>query len=102
MAYKKDRVAEAMRAKIISGEWPIGESIGDMFSLAKEFNVSFGTVRAAEQILVGEGLLSEIRMGIPTTVIAVPATDNQHTKLITRLRALQKELGAIADELEAA
>jgi len=86
----KVQVAEIMRNLIIAGEWKQGESVGDVMKLADRFGVSFGTVRAAEEILVEEGWLMPIRPGIPTRV-AVRSEPS--------VRELAAELADIRDRL---
>jgi DNA-binding GntR family transcriptional regulator len=96
---KRDQVADEMRRRIGDGSWPVGQSVGDLFKLEKEFGVSWGTVRAAEEILVSEGLLSEVRAGVPTRVIAQPARTCVDEELL-RLRAVHRDLGNIIANLE--
>jgi DNA-binding GntR family transcriptional regulator len=103
-AYSKDRplkvqVAERMRELIAAGEWKVGESVGDVMKLADRFGVSFGTVRAAEEILVQEGLLHPIRPGIPTRVAAKPSPPDLQ-EVIGMLEALREQLGTAVAKLE--
>ena len=95
----KVQVAERMRNLIASGEWQVGESIGDVMKLAERFGVSFGTVRAAEEILVQEGLLHPIRPGIPTRVAAKPSTSDLR-EVIGMIEALREQLGTVVAKLE--
>jgi DNA-binding GntR family transcriptional regulator len=95
----KVQVAERMRNLIASGEWQVGESIGDVMKLAERFGVSFGTVRAAEEILVQEGLLHPIRPGIPTRVAAKPS-ESDLREVIGMLEALREQLGTAMAKLE--
>lgn len=80
---KTEQVANAMRRRIAQGHWKVGQSVGDLGKLEANseylFGVtaSFGTIRAAEQVLVNEGLLSTIKAGIPTRVIAVPSQSDE-------------------------
>ena len=102
--YSKDRplkvqVAENMRSLIASGEWQVGESVGDVMKLADRFGVSFGTVRAAEEILVQEGLLFTIRPGIPTRVAAKPSPPDLR-EVIGMLETLREQLGTVVARLE--
>jgi DNA-binding GntR family transcriptional regulator len=104
MSYSKDRplkvqVAEIMRELIASGEWKVGESVGDVMKLADRFDVSFGTVRAAEEILVLEGWLAPIRPGIPTRVAARPSGPDLR-ELTAQLAALRDQLGTVVSKLE--
>lgn len=95
----KVQVAGIMRDLISSGEWKVGESVGDVMKLADRFKVSFGTVRAAEEILVQEGLLHPIRPGIPTRVAAKPAPSDLR-EVIGILEALREQLGTAVAKLE--
>jgi DNA-binding GntR family transcriptional regulator len=95
----KVQVAERMRNLIASGEWQVGESVGDVMKLADRFGVSFGTVRAAEEILVKEGWLHPIRPGIPTRVAAKPSTSDLR-EVIGMIEALREQLGTVAAKLE--
>lgn len=96
----KAQVAEQMRDLIASGEWPPGESIGDVMKLSQRFGVSFGTVRAAEEILVDEGLLHPIRPGIPTRVATAPPPEGDLGEAIAALHAIREQLATVAANLE--
>lgn len=97
---KTDRVAEAMRRKIASEEWKVEHQIPGLHDLAGEFRVSFGTVRAAQQILVCEGLLSQPEQGVSTRVLRKPpALDTRET--LRRLRAAYRSLGEELEHLAA-
>ena len=101
---KKQQVANAFRKLIADGYWNVGESVGDLWKLQEESHhlfgvrVSWGTIRAAEQELVEEGLLSPIQQGVPTRVIAVPHRPDP-ASLVAGLRALHEKLGALHSEL---
>jgi hypothetical protein len=91
---KKQQIVVAMRQLIADGHWDIGESVGDLWKLQEDslqlFGVqaSWGTIREAEQVLVDEGVLSDIQQGMPTRVIAIPSHDGEDTSAapIERLR----------------
>lgn len=51
------QVVEAIKHKISSNQWTLGMMISSENELAKEFNVSVGTVKKALGILVQEGVL---------------------------------------------
>lgn len=95
---KTEQVANAMRRRIADGHWGVGQSVGDLgkLELASEelFGVkaSFGTIRAAEQILVDEGILSTIKPGMPTRVIAIPVQSDE-TPSMGELRFVYARLG---------
>ena len=54
---------------------------------------------SAERVLVAEGLLSEIRAGMPTRVISVPP--QSENALLTLLRKVRRDLDKIITDLEA-
>jgi DNA-binding transcriptional regulator YhcF (GntR family) len=92
---KMVQVADHMRGRIATGEWDVGQPLPGLTDLEVEYGVSFGTVRAAQQILVEEGLLSEPEQGISTRVIARPAAPDSHdaaAKARLAYRALGKQL----------
>jgi DNA-binding GntR family transcriptional regulator len=45
-------------AATASGDWEVGQAIPGLVDLENEYGVSFGTIRAAQQVLVEERLLS--------------------------------------------
>lgn len=97
---KMAQVADRMRRKIASGEWDVGHAVPGLTDLEQEYGVSFGTVRAAQQVLVNEGLLSQPEQGISTRVIARPAApDTQDTIIQVRLayRSLGEHLERLAE-----
>ncbi|MDG4792901.1 GntR family transcriptional regulator [Micromonospora sp. WMMD1082] len=51
------QVADALRAKIESGEWPPGHKLPGEVTLAQTYDVARGTVRAALDILREESLV---------------------------------------------
>jgi DNA-binding transcriptional regulator YhcF (GntR family) len=93
---KTAQIAQDMRHRIAAGEWEVGQPIPGLTDLETEYGVSFGTIRAAQKVLVDERLLSEPQQGIPTHVIARPAALDAHEAL-DRLRGTYRSLG---DELE--
>jgi DNA-binding transcriptional regulator YhcF (GntR family) len=98
---KTAQVAEYMERKIASGEWDISQPIPSLNDLAGECGVSFGTVRAAQQILVDKGLLAEPEQGIPTRVIARPAPLDARDALAL-VRTTYRSLGEQLERLAAA
>jgi hypothetical protein len=93
---KTAQIAQDMRQRIASGEWVVGEPIPGLTDLEDDYGVSFGTIRAAQKVLVDERLLSEPQQGIPTQVIGKPAALDAREALDS-LRGTYRSLG---DELE--
>lgn len=95
---KMAQVADHMRRRIASGEWEVGQSIPGLTDLEHQYDVSFGTVRAAQQLLVQEGLLSAPEQGVSTRVIARPvAPDALDT--IAKVRLAHRSLGEQIERL---
>jgi len=95
---KTAQVADHMRQRIASGEWDVGRPIPGLIDLENEYEVSFGTVRAAQQILVEEGLLSKPEQGISTRVIAKPAAPDAGDA-IDKARLAHRSLGEHLERL---
>jgi GntR family transcriptional regulator len=70
-----DAIAKDIRARIRSGEYPVGEPIPSTVKLADQYDVSKGPVRQAIDALRAEGILAG-RPGKGVYVIAVPASDD--------------------------
>lgn len=96
---KYQQVADDLRRRIRDGDLPVGASLGDIFRMGEYYGCSWGTVREAQRLLVTEGLLSEIRPGLPTRVLATPL-EQEPNQLLTRLLKLRRELDEIIDSLE--
>ena len=96
---KYAQVADDLRRRIRSGDLPTGCSLGDIFKMAESYGCSMGTVRHAQSILVAEGLLSEIRHGVATRVLATPSAP-QVEPLLERLRRMRKDIDEIIKRLE--
>jgi DNA-binding transcriptional regulator YhcF (GntR family) len=95
------KVADDMRRKISVGEWSGGYQLPGLQILADEYNCSWGTVRNAQQVLVGENLLSPIRSGMATTVTARPSEPSL-AQLAGRLRDVQRALDEVMFGLQRA
>lgn len=98
---KTAQVAAHMRQRIASGEWEVGQPVPGLIDLEKEYGVSFGTVRSAQQLLVEEGLLSKPEQGISTYVTARPAAPDTRD-VAARARAAYHALGEELERLAAA
>ena len=97
---KTAQVADHMRRRIASGDWVVGQAIPGLADLEEEYKVSFGTVRAAQRILVGQGLLSEPEQGISTRVVGKPPALDAHEAL-GRIRSTYRSLGEELEHLAA-
>ena len=55
------RVADALRQRLLGGEWLPGEALPGVNSLAAEYGVGKSTVARAVKLLVDEGLLTTVQ-----------------------------------------
>jgi DNA-binding transcriptional regulator YhcF (GntR family) len=95
------QVADRMRSRIRTGEWPLGYQLPGLQLLAEEYHCSWGTIRNAQQVLVEEGLLSPIRVGMPTTVISQPSglsIPEVLARLLDIRRSLDEMIGGLQRE----
>ncbi|MDE1467757.1 GntR family transcriptional regulator [Aurantiacibacter sp. D1-12] len=69
-------IREAIRARIISGEWKLGERIPGEVALAEEYGCSRTTVNRALQTLAQEGMVERKRKG-GTRVRPLPTSQAQ-------------------------
>lgn len=65
-------LAQALRSRVIAGEWPPGTALPAENQLAKEHGVALGTMRRAMELLVEQGFIERIhgrgtfvRQGLP-------------------------------------
>ena len=84
------RVASALRGRIFSGEWAVGDRLPPFEDIAAEYQVALNTVRKAIELLSDEGLVASAR-GLGTRVLANRAAND-----VPSLRA------AISDPLDLA
>jgi GntR family transcriptional regulator len=66
------QLADELRARIRSGEWPPGKLLPSETRLSQEYGLGRGTVRRAVAILRGEGLV-DVASGRGTRVRSQPA-----------------------------
>ncbi|GAA2113020.1 GntR family transcriptional regulator [Streptomyces synnematoformans] len=71
----RDHVADALRARIDSGELQPGDSLPTQKALMAEFGVERGVVRKALELLKRERLLADVGRGSPPTVAGPRAAD---------------------------
>ncbi|MGH3226319.1 MAG: GntR family transcriptional regulator [Streptosporangiaceae bacterium] len=80
-------IADSLRSRIQSGEFPEGARLPGISALMKEYQVpGLNTIRAAQQLLVDEGML-ETRQGVGAFVTADrPVRDLDVVEELTRVR----------------
>jgi DNA-binding GntR family transcriptional regulator len=91
-------IADALRTRIQSGEFAVGDQLPTITELQRTYDVpSLGTIRAAQQLLVDEGMV-ETRHGVGAFVIStesikgVSVTD----ELAAAQAAIAKAIRALA------
>jgi len=85
------KIANDMRQTVKRGQWPVGYQLPGLHALAREYNCSWGTIRSAQQVLVEEGLLSPVRIGVPTSVVAQPS-EPTISEVLSRLRDMRQTI----------
>lgn len=88
------QLAEAMRLRIRSGEWPPGHRLPPEPALAEEIGVSRGTLRRGLAVLVAEGLVRQVPGR--GTFVADPTTLPVAT---LRLTTLAEDIAGQGEEL---
>jgi DNA-binding transcriptional MocR family regulator len=80
-------IADSIRSRIESGEFPVGARLPGISALMREYQVpGLNTIRAAQQLLVDEGML-ETRQGVGAFVIADrPVSHTDVVEELTRAR----------------
>ncbi|WP_229401796.1 winged helix-turn-helix domain-containing protein [Micromonospora okii] len=73
MTAKYERVAEAIREQIRTGELAVGDKLPSINALQAQHGVSYGSIRGAMLVLKAEGLV-EGRQGEGVYVKAVPTS----------------------------
>lgn len=97
---KWERLADAIRVKIASGEYPVDAKIPTVRQLMEEHDLSDNTVSRALAQLADEGLV-EGRVGAGTFVIGVPDQPAMPAAdLVVELRAALAEQGQRLDAME--
>lgn len=96
MAKYRD-IADDIRRRIMTGEYPVGSALPGLQTLASSYGAAVNTVRAAQEILRKEGLL-RVSQGEPTTVLKAPAIDK--ASLLEKLRAIRTAVDEAIQMLE--
>jgi DNA-binding GntR family transcriptional regulator len=74
----KEQIAKVITARILDGRYELQRAIPGELALAAEFDVSRNTIRAAVQILVGQGLVKVVR-GKGTYAVAKASAEDTDT-----------------------
>lgn len=97
---KYGAIADALRARIADGTYPVGTKLPSITELMREFDVpGLNTVRDAQQVLVREGLL-RTEQGVGAWVLAQHSPTTEMADVLERLRVARSELDRAIDYLE--
>lgn len=93
-------IADALRARIADGRYPVGTKLPGITQLMTEFHVKgLNTVRQAQQLLVGEGLL-RTEQGVGAWVIARHSDTLAARQILEDLRDAQAAIGRAITHLQ--
>jgi DNA-binding transcriptional regulator YhcF (GntR family) len=103
-------IADALRTRIQSGEFPVGSQLPSIAALQDEYNVrGLNTIRAAQQLLSEEGMV-ETRQGVGAFVVSttslrqvdvVDAITKARDSLTTAIKALTATSHSVTIDLHA-
>lgn len=98
LGFKSNQLAEALRQKIVSGEYPQGSRLPTCRELASQYSVSYVTAHKAMAWLEKNGYIT-MREHCGTTVTYIQAAPRPTRKLVNLL-TVDSELPAAQDFLE--
>ncbi len=88
------QLAKTLRARLGDGEWKIGDRFPTISKIQDEYDIrSLNTVRRAQALLVGEGLLQP-QQGRGTFVVGLP-TPPGVDPVASALKAIDVAMGAL-------
>lgn len=98
-------IAEDLRARIQAGEWAVGQKLPGISALQEHYGVekSLGTIRAAQQLLVADGML-RTEQGVGAFVTATkPQRRGDVNAIVAQIKDLANEAltAAMLAELDA-
>ncbi|GAA3302508.1 GntR family transcriptional regulator [Dactylosporangium vinaceum] len=90
-------VYRKLRTSIAAGEWSIDSAIPSISELQVRYGVrSLNTIRRAQQMLVGEGVLRTVS-GVGAFVVKIPEQDRSPADMITEAKDLLRRAIALLD-----
>lgn len=96
---KKTRVATHMISRISDGEWAVGDKLPSIEDLCAEYEVSDGTIIAARNALVEQGLL-RVEHGVGTFVERVPEDEPDEDDPLEVLKRARDDIDRAITTLE--
>lgn len=106
------RVSAALRARILQGEWAVGDRLPPFEALSRQYDVAMNTIRTAVEVLSSQRLVSTGRgLGTRITADAAPLVDPELKAAINDPRSrlspdhsitmlVNREVAALPDELD--
>ncbi|REF00608.1 GntR family transcriptional regulator [Thermomonospora umbrina] len=89
-------IADALRERIQAGEWPVGSKLPGISTLQEEYGVpGLNTIRAAQQLLVEEGMIVT-KQGVGATVVSTTSL-----RQVDVLHLLRTARGAVVTAIAA-
>lgn len=93
-------IADELRRRIGEGRYPVGTKLPSIAELMQELEVpALNTVRAAQEILIREGLLRP-QQGVGVWVVSDRTEAADRAETLARLRATRDELDQLIAVLE--
>lgn len=94
-------IADVLRSRIAAGVYPVGTRLPSITELMREFDVpGLNTIRAAQQVLVREGLLST-QQGVGAWVLSEHSPAAGHGHVLESLKSARDALDMAVAYLEA-
>lgn len=87
MPRKRDEIADAIAARIASGDYAAGEKLPNRHDLAREYGTSVETLGEAMEVLAERGVV--VVKGPPGTFVAVEGSERRPS-LAERVTALEE------------
>jgi DNA-binding GntR family transcriptional regulator len=97
---KYRQIAEALRAQIAAGEFPVGAQLPSIGELREEYDAAKGTVDEALAVLRELGLV-ETRHGAGSFVIAVQPGESETQQLSEQVASLRAQVAELRKRVEA-
>lgn len=93
-------ISDELRRRIINGTYPVGTTLPSIPELKAEFDVpGLNTVRAAQEILIREGLIRPVQ-GVGVWVLRDRTEGGDRGAMLSRLRAIRDEVDQMVALLE--
>jgi len=97
MSYQYQRVADDLRDRLATAEWPVGAQIPTISELQEHYGIqALGTIRQAQAVLMEEGLL-RAEQGRGVFVVAHPGVIPAEQRRLAALEAIDEAIRLLDD-----